>query len=1259
MTGSVIISGRHSASIRQRRSSTSTDDKDLIKKIETENEEPQEGDPHYVYNRLSASVTKYRYLHKLDDETLSAYMEQLRRQLNKLERFREVSFGPHSVAKHQSEPHVSWFFRRRSLPSLSDSEQPNTLHEPLRSVQSLKFRSRFGKSTSPRKLDESHDSRSTYPLTAKRRRNSESNRLPPIGRNGNSGTSTGSSGAPKVPPKNRTVLTKRRSNSRKRDEPVRIQKIKPKEDKSEAVPALAVVGVSALAGGTAAAIATAPVSSTNSKTPSPTPPHTGIPTAGEEAPETQQDETKSAIAVEGSVDHQNDAQTSTAMSLLSQNEPTEEVENSNDDDAHEELQQTHLYDLEQQQKVCEEQIPTEHLEPIENEEAPEVQPETEAFEPEVIKAESPPHEEGSPVNDVNEASSEEFGKTGANVITELERPEDANPEPEAHKKEMQLQETSPSTFSVQTPLEYPIAGAEVSDQNQSSPEPSDDSKIQKESMDEEGREEVSSLPGSIVAGAEEDGEEREETPNYGDTKPAVTHQLSGENESGGDIVASPPENVDEKEAKDDERMAESRIEQEAAVESAASPTVYSDEPVDEINAAAQPQAASAYPPASGEMPEHDDNSENKGDVEGSEKEQQDAKEVTESFGEEADVQRVESPEPDHEQPFTAQVADVENPPVQSSDADEAPEANGESGTGKGDEELEGNQTEEERINDMQQEHSRPPSAPAESPDGLQQAGVEQSEAARPPPASSTIAAEAKESDAEQQSIGADMIQQPSEVNNVENTSGGMSWDIKEEAENASEGTANQQLDSVAQDSNVQQPEIPVLEDSNGVDEVADPTASGDKEGALSARKDESTEDLTNAEVAELRSERRASLKEAPNTKDEEASDQAIDSEAKCPEPHAECEADSAAAETEGSPLPNTASSEVETSHCNTTDDGNDQPETVHGSQLEQASGGMSWEVDDVGTKGEVGADAVINDGMGTASLLKETDKGTGEEAQSGTSATEAAEPSQKLVQLESPAALEGNEEHSDDLSAQTAAEADGSLQLARANSEENLTTECQSQQQMADLNSTCSTLDASHSASALQNDGTEDNIGSAEVQPDSGAKVSPQNSRGTEMSGGENSSQELQRDREDAAAAASEDPSQVEAKSFQNKEAANLDNIDAKQSSDTVTSEIRTDDNGSQKQLNLVDENANHPEAVDGEYEQQDLSSRKNGNNTDRSEDEETQHSEQSPSPLQMPKNTPNELSDEESRGSADMENKIETADLARQTTEAEPQTSV
>uniref|UniRef100_A0A0R3RD39 Uncharacterized protein n=1 Tax=Brugia timori TaxID=42155 RepID=A0A0R3RD39_9BILA len=62
----------------------------------------------------------------LDDETLALYMQQLRRQLSRLERFRQVSFGPFSVARHQNDPQVSWFFRRRSLPSLTDPTSTNT-----------------------------------------------------------------------------------------------------------------------------------------------------------------------------------------------------------------------------------------------------------------------------------------------------------------------------------------------------------------------------------------------------------------------------------------------------------------------------------------------------------------------------------------------------------------------------------------------------------------------------------------------------------------------------------------------------------------------------------------------------------------------------------------------------------------------------------------------------------------------------------------------------------------------------------------------------------------------------------------------------------------------------------------------------------------------------------------------------------------------------------------------------------------------------
>ncbi|VDN07103.1 unnamed protein product [Thelazia callipaeda] len=113
--------GRYIKKRHHRRSSTSTDDKDLVKKIEKENEELTYENPSLVYNRLSTNIRKYRYLHKLDDETLSVYMHQLRRQLSRLERFREVSFGPYSVARNQTDPQISWFFRRRSLPSLIDT----------------------------------------------------------------------------------------------------------------------------------------------------------------------------------------------------------------------------------------------------------------------------------------------------------------------------------------------------------------------------------------------------------------------------------------------------------------------------------------------------------------------------------------------------------------------------------------------------------------------------------------------------------------------------------------------------------------------------------------------------------------------------------------------------------------------------------------------------------------------------------------------------------------------------------------------------------------------------------------------------------------------------------------------------------------------------------------------------------------------------------------------------------------------------------
>uniref|UniRef100_A0A1I7XGX7 Uncharacterized protein n=1 Tax=Heterorhabditis bacteriophora TaxID=37862 RepID=A0A1I7XGX7_HETBA len=107
--------GRYNAtnSARQRRFSNSFDDKDIIQKIEQENSEPIDYNPKNPYMRLSANVKRFQYLHKLDDPTLVAYKDNLKKQLQRLERFREVSFGVHSVARQPPPPHQSWFFRRR------------------------------------------------------------------------------------------------------------------------------------------------------------------------------------------------------------------------------------------------------------------------------------------------------------------------------------------------------------------------------------------------------------------------------------------------------------------------------------------------------------------------------------------------------------------------------------------------------------------------------------------------------------------------------------------------------------------------------------------------------------------------------------------------------------------------------------------------------------------------------------------------------------------------------------------------------------------------------------------------------------------------------------------------------------------------------------------------------------------------------------------------------------------------------------------
>ncbi|CAJ0935265.1 unnamed protein product, partial [Mesorhabditis belari] len=166
---------RENSGSRQRRFSNSLDDKELIQKIETK-DEPEKINEKDPYARLSAKASKYRYLHKLDDKTLVDYQEQLKRELDRLERFREVSFGVHSVARHPPSSAQSWFFRRRSLPSLTQSLPTAALHEPLRSVNSLRGRKA---NASPRR--QANDS---CPPTVRQRRtsNSANPRLPPIQR---------------------------------------------------------------------------------------------------------------------------------------------------------------------------------------------------------------------------------------------------------------------------------------------------------------------------------------------------------------------------------------------------------------------------------------------------------------------------------------------------------------------------------------------------------------------------------------------------------------------------------------------------------------------------------------------------------------------------------------------------------------------------------------------------------------------------------------------------------------------------------------------------------------------------------------------------------------------------------------------------------------------------------------------------------------------------------------------------------------------
>uniref|UniRef100_A0A1I7T5N3 PEHE domain-containing protein n=1 Tax=Caenorhabditis tropicalis TaxID=1561998 RepID=A0A1I7T5N3_9PELO len=160
---------------RQRRYSNSFEDRDYVQRIEEQNSDPMDQNTKDPYKRLSANAKRFNYLHKLDDKTLVAYKDNLQKQLNRLERFREISFGPHSVVRQPPPVQASWFFRRRSLPSLIASAPGNSLKDPLRSVLNIRGR----KATTGNKPIISHDNRTSCPPTTRNRKDSNT-RLPPI-----------------------------------------------------------------------------------------------------------------------------------------------------------------------------------------------------------------------------------------------------------------------------------------------------------------------------------------------------------------------------------------------------------------------------------------------------------------------------------------------------------------------------------------------------------------------------------------------------------------------------------------------------------------------------------------------------------------------------------------------------------------------------------------------------------------------------------------------------------------------------------------------------------------------------------------------------------------------------------------------------------------------------------------------------------------------------------------------------------------------
>ncbi|VDM61138.1 unnamed protein product [Angiostrongylus costaricensis] len=160
--------GRQHSSEKQRRYSNSLDDKEIVQKIESEHVQPVDYDPKDPYSRLSANIKRFQYLHRLDDPTLCTYKENLKKQLLRLERFRDVSFGIHSVARHPLVPHQSWFFRRSTLLSIVCSDFSSTYAASLRSSNSTRGRKSH---QSPRSTaNHSHDSRTSCPPSGRKRK---------------------------------------------------------------------------------------------------------------------------------------------------------------------------------------------------------------------------------------------------------------------------------------------------------------------------------------------------------------------------------------------------------------------------------------------------------------------------------------------------------------------------------------------------------------------------------------------------------------------------------------------------------------------------------------------------------------------------------------------------------------------------------------------------------------------------------------------------------------------------------------------------------------------------------------------------------------------------------------------------------------------------------------------------------------------------------------------------------------------------------